>query len=190
MMLTLFHYKMRITGIFFILFGLSFSTSAQVQNLSNEHNPGFFHLNVAYHPRFVRTEVAYESKVLWRSSSLEHPLELHLEGSVAYWHANHSNHTPKSRNALWQVGLTPMMRWWLTDHWYLEGGIGPTLMSHTRFLNKDISTALQFGDHIGIGRALNDKWRFGIRYSHFSNASIKRPNPGFNMLHFSISRSL
>jgi len=183
----LYHYPSYILRIFAILILLMFSAMSQAY--SADQNEPSIRLSAAYHPRFVRTEVAYESKALWQSSFFDRPIEMRFESSLAYWHANHHVDEAKSHHSLWQVGLTPMLRWWWTDHWYLEAGIGPTLMSHTRFLNKDFSTALQFGDHLGLGVMLNHDWRLGIRFSHFSNASIKKPNPGFNMLHFSVNKS-
>jgi lipid A 3-O-deacylase len=75
-----------------------------------------------------------------------------------------------------------MFRWWATDNFFVEAGVGATLFSRTTFANKNISTAFQFGDHIGAGFLLNKNNRIGVRISHFSNASIKRPNPGLDLV--------
>lgn len=143
----------------------------------------------SYHPNFTRTELAYESAPVWSVNLFNSPFEVRLDGSIAFWHTNHSIDTLHSRASLWQVGVTPMFRWYFNTRWYIEGGIGATLMSHTRFYNKEFSTAFQFGDHIGIGAKLNDRWRLGLRYSHYSNGGIKKPNPGFDTWNISLSRS-
>jgi lipid A 3-O-deacylase len=55
------------------------------------------------------------------------------------------------------------------------------VFNKTRFADKTISTAFQFGDHIGVGFQLTPQSRLSLRYSHFSNASIKTPNPGLDV---------
>lgn len=137
---------------------------------------------------YNRLALSYETAPLWRSSILGKALTLSVESDIAYWHARQDTQADHARN-MWQVGVTPMLQWWIGDRWYLEGGIGATAMQHTRFGNRDISTAFQFGDHIGIGTALDDNWRLGLRLSHFSNAGIKEPNPGLNVLSLTLKRS-
>ena len=45
-----------------------------------------------------------------------------------------------------------------------------------------MSTAFQFGNHIGVGYRFGAKGSYdlGYRFQHLSNASIKRPNAGIN----------
>lgn len=74
---------------------------------------------------------------------------------------------------------------------YIEGGIGISLLSDKMISGRDLSTYFQFEDRIGVGL------RFGrthihdlnIRYMHYSNASIKQPNDGIDMLMVSYSCS-
>ncbi|EWM51682.1 lipid A 3-O-deacylase family protein [Bordetella holmesii 30539] len=75
-----------------------------------------------------------------------------------------------------------MFRWWATDRFYLEAGVGATVFSHTSFADKRIGSAFQFGDHVGLGFLLTQNSRVGVRYSHFSNANIKKPNPGLDVV--------
>jgi hypothetical protein len=65
---------------------------------------------------------------------------------------------------------------------YLEAGIGAHLLSHVSIGDKNLSTSFQFGDHIGLGYRFGAKGAFdlGYRFQHYSNAGIKRPNPGIN----------
>jgi hypothetical protein len=55
-------------------------------------------------------------------------------------------------------------------------------LSHTQIGDKRLSTAFQFGDHLGFGYRFGARSAFdlGYRYQHLSNGSIKRPNPGIN----------
>jgi lipid A 3-O-deacylase len=82
--------------------------------------------------------------------------------------------------------------WWTTqfsESWgrLVEAGIGATAFTSTRFANKSISTAFQLGDHAGLGFLVAPNQRLGIRYSHFSNADMKKPNPGLDVVQMTYS---
>jgi lipid A 3-O-deacylase len=112
----------------------------------------------------------------------EHDFDTRLVAQLSYWHAQ--TH-PTDNGSLWDVGLTPMLRWLPpcceTVQPFLEAGIGVHLLSHTRINNdRDLSTAFQFGENVGGGIAFGENHRFelGVYVQHESNASIKEPNPG------------
>lgn len=69
---------------------------------------------------------------------------------------------------------------------YLEAGIGGALLSDTRIGNRDMSTTFQFEDRIGMGIKY-DRFDVNFRYMHYSNASIKKPNDGIDILIFTAS---
>lgn len=133
---------------------------------------------------YQRAELAWESPSFW-TYRLENGSRFDLLGElgVAYWHANGS----RERGSVWQVSAIPLLRWTWDDRYYVEAGIGATAFSHTHFADKNISTAFQFGDHIGVGMHLNKQSRLSLRFSHYSNAGIKRPNPGLNVLQLNYS---
>jgi hypothetical protein len=85
---------------------------------------------------------------------------------------------------LWNIGVTPVLR--LQPNGlagpYLEGGVGFHLLSHTSIEGRHMSTAFQFGNHIGLGYRFGARGSYdvGYRFQHLSNASIKRPNRGIN----------
>lgn len=94
----------------------------------------------------------------------------------------------RATSGIWDVGITPLVRLeppasgrWTT---FLEGAIGAHLISRNRVHGRlDMSSAYQFGDHLGIGvrfRAME----VVFRHQHMSNASTVQPNPGanFNMV--------
>ena len=61
-----------------------------------------------------------------------------------------------------------------------EAGVGVSLLSSLyKNRDKELSTAFQFADHVGVGYT-TAKWDFGLKLQHYSNASIKRPNGGAN----------
>lgn len=72
---------------------------------------------------------------------------------------------------------------------YIEAGLGANLFSRTDLGDESYSTRFQFGEHVGVGLAWggnaagggNATW-VGLRYSHYSNAGIKKPNPGLEAL--------
>ena len=87
-----------------------------------------------------------------------------------------------------QVSVTPTWRWRPsggTSLWFAEAAIGFTAMSPI-YENRDrrFSTTFNFADHIAIGRSLDARGRheIALRYEHFSNGGIRRPNPGENFL--------
>lgn len=105
----------------------------------------------------------------WRRES-RYTLTGYNEVSIGTWGLNHI-----------QVGIKPTLRA-SAGQWFIEAGIGANLIvpKYERF-----STAFQFGDHVGIG--------YGpvmLRFEHFSNGSIKRPNPGENFLQLRYSTRL
>ena len=53
------------------------------------------------------------------------------------------------------------------------------MLSDTRIGRRDLSTAWQFGSHIGAGVTCG-QFEIGYRFQHLSNASIKEPNDGID----------
>lgn len=106
-----------------------------------------------------------------------------------YWEASFgrwSTVRDDVRSSAWltQVGVTPVWRWqpraWGGDC-YVEGGIGANLLLPVyRSRDKHFSTAFNFGDHVAIGRRFGaaNEHELALRVQHFSNAGIKKPNPG------------
>lgn len=130
--------------------------------------------------KYSRTTLVYKTKTLLGSSFGNNGsrLELTAETGVSYWKANGS----RIPGSVWQLHATPLVRWWLNERFFFEGGVGLTAFNKTKFAGKTISTAFQFGDQIGVGALLNKNSCLNLRYAHFSNASIKRPNPGLNVV--------
>ncbi|WP_459617663.1 acyloxyacyl hydrolase [Bordetella sp. 2513F-2] len=137
-------------------------------------------LNYGKGDHYQRVELHYETPALWsyQFGGNWGRVDLTAELGGAYWWADGS----RWRSNAWQLNAIPMFRWWTGERFYIEAGIGATLFNHTTFADKQISTAYQFGDHVGLGFLLDRNNRVGLRYSHFSNASIKKPNPGLDVV--------
>lgn len=94
------------------------------------------------------------------------------EFSVALW----DNATESTAD----VGVTPVFRF-ERGPLYLEAAIGLHLVQAHISSARVFSTAVQFGDHVGIGWR-SGHWDFAARLQHLSNAGLDHPNPGINFL--------
>lgn len=138
---------------------------------------GAFGVQYGMHGDLHRLTLNYETAPVWSYRLGGTRIDLVGEFGVSHWRLR-DNDTGRSR--LLQASAIPMFQWWLTERFFVEAGIGATVFNHTGIGEKNISTAFQFGDHLGVAYQFTDNVRFGIRASHFSNAGIKRPNPGLN----------
>ncbi|OYV39755.1 MAG: acyloxyacyl hydrolase [Thiomonas sp. 20-64-5] len=123
--------------------------------------------------------LAVQTAPLWTRDLTHSKLDVVLEASAGQVTASSGT----GRQHLTHVGLTPFARWWFAPQTALEFGIGANLFSGTTLGAKHISTAYQFGDSIGLlHRFADTPWTLGARFTHYSNADIKRPNPGQDYL--------
>ena len=134
--------------------------------------------------RLVRVAVQSDWDPSWRwlASNGRH-LSGYWDVSAAYWRGSAYRGVKGDRQHIGVIGFTPVVRYGRDDKlgWYVEGGIGANLLSelYDNYDNK-LSTAFQFGDHVGFGYVTRNKWDIGLKLQHYSNASIKRPNSGVN----------
>lgn len=64
---------------------------------------------------------------------------------------------------------------------FVEAGIGAALFSKTDLApGADIGSTFQFEDRLGVGMRFASGSEVGVRYYHYSNASIKQPNQGID----------
>ncbi|MBG9389029.1 acyloxyacyl hydrolase [Caenimonas aquaedulcis] len=112
-----------------------------------------------------------------------------VSGISEVWVSHWSARAPAGgRDSFSQIGIQPLLRLRFdggNSLWFMEGGVG---LSYTdvmyRTQGKQFSTKFNFIDSIGVGRSFGPdrKREVSLRITHFSNASIKRPNPGENFL--------
>ncbi len=136
-------------------------------------------VHLGYNSDYRKATLAYETPKLWAYEFQNGwgRVDLSVEFGASYWEAKGSR--PESMG---QLSAIPMLRWWPTERFYLEVGSGPTVLSRSEFAGRDLGTRFQFGSHLGTGILIKKAHRIGIRYSHYSNASIKKPNPGLDLL--------
>jgi lipid A 3-O-deacylase len=90
-----------------------------------------------------------------------------------------------ARRRITVVGFTPYLR--LRDarsaRWFFDFGIGVNTLSDLyETTDRRFSTRFQFNDHLGVGRGFGDghSVELSYRFVLYSNAGIRRPNPGAN----------
>lgn len=64
---------------------------------------------------------------------------------------------------------------------YIEGGIGVAYIDEYRIADRNLSTHFLFEDRIGTGVKIGF-FDINARYLHYSNAGIKQPNHGIDIL--------
>jgi hypothetical protein len=115
----------------------------------------------------------------------ERGFDTRLVTQLAYWHGREQ---PAERSSLWDVGVTPMLRWigpQAAARWFVEIGVGIHLLSATRInTERTFSTAFQFGETAGAGIAFGERQRYelGVYIQHVSNGGIKEPNDGLTFI--------
>lgn len=146
---------------------------------SADYSPGQgWGARLGFQEHYRNASLIYQTPTWWsyQSQGGWGRLELNAELGVSYWTASRGD-----PDSLWQLSATPMLRWWPNEYFYTEIGVGATVLSRTRFADRNFGTAFQFGDHVGLGFLINRSHQIGLRFSHFSNAGIKSPNDGLDL---------
>ncbi len=120
----------------------------------------------------------------WFNSNGTH-LTGYWDASVGFWEARQWDNVPDAKKHFGDIGFTPVFRFENTNKkgFYVEGGIGAHVLSRLYDNNrKHLSTAFQFGDHIGVGYVFDNKWEVALKAQHYSNGGIKEPNSGVNFV--------
>jgi hypothetical protein len=120
----------------------------------------------------------------WFQSNGTH-LSGYWDASIGGWRGTAYQNVRGQTQKLWDIGFTPVFRFENDNKlgMYYEAGIGVHMLS--KLYNNDdnrLSTHFQFGDHVGIGYVLSNKWDLSAKIQHFSNGGYKHPNSGVNYL--------
>ena len=113
-----------------------------------------------------------------------------LKENGAWWMPSHAQfgvsswHVPDVRGTTRRFDLNATAIWRAERGWgYYEAGIGGYLLSKT--INNDenrVPSAWEFGSHIGAGLRFASKHTIGVAIQHLSNAGIKQPNGGIDLV--------
>lgn len=118
----------------------------------------------------------------WLESNGSH-LGAYWDLTLAQWRGSKYQNRPDASQNITDIGITPVFRFQRDNKTgaYAEGGIGAHLLSHAYDNNgRTLSTAFQFGSHLGLGYVFANTLDLGLKIQHFSNGGIKHPNNGVN----------
>jgi lipid A 3-O-deacylase len=159
--------------------------TAQAQTTSTTDSSKLsLHVGTGFHQK--RLGINWESAPYWSTTLLNKKVALSNELGFALWSYDGPKAEPQTRS-LAQLSAIPLFRWWVGNDVFLEGGIGATLVSKNELGPRNLSTGFQFGDHVGFGYRMSEQTLLGLRYSHYSNASIKKPNNGLDTFQFTFA---
>ncbi len=132
--------------------------------------------------KMARIGLQWDWNKQWMQSNGTH-VGGYWDATLAQWRGNKFQGTDGAYQNLIDIGITPVFRFQSDSRkgLYAEGGIGIHLLSGLYDNNgRKFPTVLQFGDHIGVGYVTESGVDISLKIQHFSNGSIKRPNPGVN----------
>jgi lipid A 3-O-deacylase len=102
----------------------------------------------------------------------------HLQLGAGLWRV------PDIRGSTQRFDLNATPIWRTGNSWgYLEAGFGVYLLSKT--INSPqhrLPSSFQFGSHVGMGLRLGKNATLGIALQHLSNAGLKQPNGGIDLI--------
>ena len=107
----------------------------------------------------------------------------YYEASMHYWE--------KGSEQIYGVAFSPVFVYYIgeksdTFQPYVEAGIGAAYISKTKINGRNMATHFQFEDRIGLGFKTGS-YDFNARYMHYSNAGIKKPNDGIDIIMFTLA---
>jgi len=108
---------------------------------------------------------------------------------TGYWEASisHLDTSDKRGDDITAYSLSPVFTYRfkkITFDPYIEAGVGISHISKDKIGSLDLSGHVQFENRLGYGARFGTHRQHDValRYIHFSNAGIKKPNDGINML--------
>jgi lipid A 3-O-deacylase len=120
-----------------------------------------------------------------------------LKQNGAWWIPSHAQfgaslwRVPDIRGTTRRFDLNATAIWRAERAWgYYEAGFGGYLLSKT--INNDenrVPSAWEFGSHLGVGFRMAKDHALGVGLQHLSNAGIKQPNGGIDLVLFQYTYS-
>ena len=113
-----------------------------------------------------------------------------LPPSERWWMPTHAQlgasvwRVPDIRRTTRRFDLNATAVWRAERPWgYFEGGFGSYLLSKTiNNTENRLPSSFQFGSHLGVGFLLEKNHTLGLALQHLSNAGIKQPNGGIDLV--------
>lgn len=108
--------------------------------------------------------------------------QLQFEFSANFWRYQPNNQTDQNLvlalSPVWTKHIGALLQRPLD----IEFGIGVSLLDDTQFAGKNVSTHYQFEDRLGLQWHLSTAHSVYLRYMHYSNGGVKKPNPGLDFI--------
>ncbi len=171
---------------------LSLGTAAHAQFADMRQSPTLYLQAGAAEKGTQTITVGSTVPMDWKSYWWGHAVTTHWDMSLSVWNSDLSATSQGHRNIA-VIGLKPNLRFHSksSSPWFVEAGLGGYVSNHLyESRDKRFSTAFNFGTHIGVGYFTGprrqDEWT--LRFEHLSNASIKKPNPGINLVQLRYAR--
>jgi hypothetical protein len=106
-----------------------------------------------------------------------------------YWDSEVAVMQPDTGPDVYAVSITPVFRYQRDSHLssgvtpFAEAGIGAQLLSDVHVGSANVSSAFQFGSLVGFGIGFGERGQYELsyRFTHISNADIKKPNEGLDL---------
>ncbi|MCQ4249807.1 MULTISPECIES: acyloxyacyl hydrolase [Pseudomonadota] len=121
------------------------------------------------------------------------PLTLHWDLWASHWRSHHAGGTTGGYT---QLGALLGWRYQPADQqspWFIEAGLGGSVTDRLySSRERQFSTAFQFTEVLAVGYRFGPEkaYEVSLRVQHFSNAGIKKPNPGENFMFLRFSLPL
>ena len=124
-------------------------------------------------------------KQLWHSDARKIGVGVYWDFAATQWRENRYLNLPDSTHSIFDLSITPIFRLKSDDPsgLFAEAGIGIHYLSNAYDNNgRKLSGSLQFGSHVGVGYAFNNKLDISLNVQHVSNGGIRHPNDGVNFV--------
>jgi len=138
-----------------------------------------------------RLSASWDFGPIWQSEG-EWGIHAVWESSFAVWNGSRRpGLAPDRATSLNPTTSGPLFRWQRQTPFsitriipYAELGVGLSWLSETEIQGRIVSLHFQFEDKAGIGMRFGKKQQYdiAIRAYHYSNASIKHPNSGVDLV--------
>ena len=120
----------------------------------------------------------------------ENHLVTYWEVGVADMEGRKFNDIAGQKHSLIDFGFTPVLRWQGNSELgtYAEVGIGVHYLTE-RYNNNGriMGGEFQFGDYVGTGYVFPNHLDLSVKFKHYSDAGIERPNPAVNFVMIKLS---
>lgn len=139
--------------------------------------------------KLVRLGLQSKWETKWWQSNGTH-VSGYWDATLAHWRGDRFQGVRGRSQSITAIGLTPVFRLQRDSGkgLYAEAGIGLHLLSDLYDnAGKQLSTRLQFGDHLAVGYVFQNELDLKLKLQHFSNGGFKKPNDGVNFAVFSAS---